>query len=92
MRDWVIDPKKTTPLWLEVRYKDVTGGDDSPDSPPWFAAYVKWDGCLEIWEWEPRSRIEHAALHVCDLDEHIEMWMKLRDIAQVHFGKEWPNV
>jgi len=87
MLEWIIDTKKTTNLWLEVMYCDVEVDDDVP-GPPHFKAFVKWDGCLEVWEAEDSDW--KRATHICSINDHIRMLMKLRVLARKHFGKDWP--
>jgi hypothetical protein len=64
--------------WLEV-----------VDEEGWYAAYMKWDGCMGYTRYfnEPLSNKadDCDSIHICDLDDEIERLIQLRDMAKAHF-------
>lgn len=102
MAGWILEPESSynDKHILELRYQDQYCEGDQH----WYAATVKWDGCIHVVNGcnEPfTTKANHSEadrgtdyFHICDLDEHIEMLQKLREKAIQHFkqhGQDWPR-
>ena len=90
MPPWEVVPEQTKEHWLELR-----------DPEGWWEAFVKWDGCGEIYRAfnvpftiDPRGSrqglAEEDALHFCDLDDLIDRLHALKAEALKHFI-DWPR-
>ena len=92
MSRWKIIQDKSQDYWLEAE-----------DPEGWYKASVKWDGCIHFNRYHniPYSsdnvREDPIALtdylHICDLDEHIERLVELRELAKKYYeehGRDWP--
>ncbi len=99
---WLIDPKQDLSMnhWVDLRF--VEGTDEGDQH--WFAASVKWDGCIhfhkaynypfgEFAKNEPEGNQDY--IHICDLDDYIEKLIALRVAAKKYFAyheREWPDL
>ena len=69
-------------------------------SEGWYRAYVKWDGCIEFYRaFNVPFTLQEAdhvlvededQIHICDIDETIELLQGLKKVAIEKFG-EWPG-
>jgi len=71
--------------------------DDDGDN--WYKCSVKWDGCIHFYRAYNNpfnhdvKKIDTDYIHICNLDEYIEILTKLRETAKEYFanhGREWP--
>jgi hypothetical protein len=60
------------------------------------SAWIKWDGCMELYEIERRGSLEGKDIfenkhvtHICNIDGWIEALQKLRDAAATHFRESY---
>lgn len=88
-KHWDIDTEKTVDHWLEVMGKEEYGDR-------WWGGRAKWDGCVQINRaFNVPFPITHEhpqgvdGLHICDLDEFIEMLLELREMGRKHFNNEY---
>lgn len=66
------------------------------DPEGWYEGYVNWDGCVHINsyfneplpEGKPKQLVDR--IHICDLEEYIEMLQGLKELAKQHF-ETWPG-
>ena len=81
--------------------------DDTKGRPIYpYHAIAKWDGCIIFEDYsngygyghkhdksceEGRGCCEQN-IHICDIDDMIEMLQKLKEKAKEHFGSDWPNL
>ena len=71
------------------------------DGCHWYKAAVKWDGCIhfnraynEPFNNNPRDSDNEDYIHICDIDEYIEILQKLKVKAIEYFKKherKWPD-
>lgn len=67
------------------------------DPEKWWACTVKFDGCVDLTKYFNRPASEQTeeedcdCMHICDIDEHIEMLKALKKKAIEHFGTQWPE-
>lgn len=98
--DWIRDPKdRNENHWVSLKY--VTPIDKGLEH--WWSASVKWDGCIHFSRAYNEPFKEHGHngsednsdyIHICDIDEYIEILTKLRDAAKIYFAthdREWPE-
>ena len=65
----------------------VSAGNVSLDEEDRIEAFVKWDGCMNVWD--TRGENQRIAWHLCDIDEEIGRWNELKEIALGYFGGEF---
>ena len=74
---------------------------DVIDQEGWYSAFVKWDGCVEFQSYfnnpkhlqTPEDLQDNVdQIHICDIDEMIEILQSLKKVAQEYFGKDWPEI
>ncbi len=53
-------------------------------------AYIKWDGCCEIIRHSvtPIEYDEPEQIHICDMDEYIEMLQAIEKFRVAHFTEQ----
>jgi len=81
--------------WEKVEAHEYRAEFQDPEG--WYRASVKLDGCIDMQRAYnvpfPRNDDEDEdmadTMHICDIDEHIERLIALRDAAREHFGDEW---
>lgn len=93
-----IDQDKTHDAWLSVKFiksfkvEDPRTGEHRDLDQVEYRANVKFDGCVHF------NRDYHAStggdedtdyLHICDLDEVIDILTTVRMMAKEHFGDHW---
>ena len=66
---------------------EVSTRADSTNTHPDYHAMLKWDGCVHFWRDYPADDSDY--LHICDLDQAIEVLTHLRDMGRQKFGAEW---
>lgn len=85
----------------------VVIGDDEKNWEPIYPyhAVAKWDGCVMYSDYANGYGYDHKhdescangngcceqTIHICDIDDFIEMLQKLKEKAKEHFGEKWPN-
>jgi hypothetical protein len=93
MNQWIVDPKGTCEdHWVDLMYVDEETGC-------WKYASVKWDGCIHFSQagnvpygeefGTPNTERNEAScddgMHICDIDELIDVLQSLKIKAQKHF-------
>lgn len=82
------------PHWIDVEVRD-------DECPPSWRASLRFDGCVHLNRYfngfDPDSKTGPSSkdndtdyMHICDLDELIELLQQLKSEALEHFGKDWP--
>lgn len=62
----------------------------SPDG--FWTVSVRRDGCMDFVKyWNQPDGEDYDTLHICDIDDHIEMLQALKKKAIEHFGTQWPE-
>ena len=90
MPPWEVVPEQTKEHWLELR-----------DPEGWWEAFVKWDGCGEVYQAlnvpftiEARANRHGSAIvqsfHFCNVDDLIARLYALKAEALKHFS-DWPQ-
>ena len=97
---WLIDPEdENFDHWVNLRFVDAL--DEGLEH--WYAASVKWDGCIHFWRAYNERFLKFADnkqdncdyIHICDLDDYIEKLVMLRDAAKKYFkshDRKWPDL
>lgn len=92
------------PYWMDLETQDcpvsTPGQEDVVGS--WWKASVRWDGCVHLYkagnvpfvgeEGSPHRKKEGACdsyMHVCCVNDLIELLTELQEKAQEHFGPAW---
>ena len=84
--NWEVDKNETSDSWLDV-------------SNEWYWAMVTWDGCVNLHKYNNAPKSEQDKLpegerdtdfiHICSIDEFIELLTELKLKAKQHFGEDW---
>jgi len=77
--------EKTTEAWLELELRDGANGNEVPS----YKIEVRSDGCIHLRRYYNGGYDEPDYLHICDIDEVIELLQAVKEKAEEHFGKEW---
>lgn len=105
--EWEIVEEETKPYWLEIKGDDGSKSWSARESeknanPIYpYGASVKFDGCIHFWTWANGKGYGHECedkcdccenyLHICDIDQMIEILQTLKKKAKEHFGEKWPE-
>lgn len=90
-------------IWKELsRYESGTLiGVRLQDEEGWYSAYVKWDGCISFSRYfnmpvglmnDEEKEENTDNMHICDIDEMIQILQELKEAALERFGTDWPRL
>jgi len=94
LMDWkrALDDKNLN-YWVDLVLDD--------DNDNWYKCSVRWNGCIHFWRAynDPFNHVDRKKddidyIHICELDEFIEILTKLRDTAKKYFAshdRTWPD-
>ncbi len=94
-----VEPSMMADLWKIVGTEDYFLELEDPEG--WWKAGIKWDGCVNLWQYnnlsldEDRERKSQQCLdhyiHICDIDDAIKRLEAIKAAAVKHFGEDWPE-
>lgn len=72
--------------------------DYKTDLGVWETAGVRWDGCINLVRYfnnaaddESRKVDDCDVMHICDIDETIQLLQELKAAAIEYYGEWWPD-
>jgi len=93
---------KAEEYWLEIAAAVEGTGvlEDGKIAPIWDKRVVcKWDGCVDYRQFANGYSYDHKCgedcnccevyIHICDLEEHIEVLKEVLAKARAHYGEDW---
>jgi len=81
MDGWKVIPKDPHQAWLQL---ELWNGDNGADAPS-YSVGIKFDGCVHVTRYYNGERKDSDYMHICDLDEFIELLQDIKKKRTEHF-------